>query len=105
MAFNCPNSDDFAEDFWNADTLDECHFSDALWGYTVRVFKEFRNRDEGRWTDPVFNRLITMGCEDWRKADTRGPQAILAMRYSVALASRLNQRIMRAEETVGVSDS
>ena len=85
---------------WREDDLGECHNEDALWGYMVRCWVEWQDRDRALWTDPVFNRLIYMGAVEWTRG---GRKPSPAVRFSTALASRLQQHIIRLETQVGVS--
>ena len=38
--------------------MDEVHYDDALWAYTIRAFEEWKNRDVNRWNDPIIDRLF-----------------------------------------------
>ena len=80
-------------------------YDDALWAYTVRAFEEWRNRDVRRWNDPVFDRLMIMGAEDWMGENHRHAQSIQAMRYVMAMGSRLKQEDIRIEEKVHLHTS
>ena len=49
--------------------VDEVHYDDALWAYTICAFEEWKNRDVTRWNDPIIDRLFLMGCPDWTGVD------------------------------------
>src|SRR3979409_1610306 len=85
---------------WREDDLGECHNEDALWGFMVRCWEEWSGRDRAVWTDPVFNRLIYMGAIEWTRG---GRKPSPAAWFTTALASRLQQHIIRLETQVGVS--
>ena len=81
----------FSEERWINDILNECHFDDHLWGYTIRVVEELRTRDPVVFTDGVLYNLMRMGVMDWTGENARGNQSTQAMRLATALASRLIQ--------------
>ena len=84
-----PGEQHFNEDRWVNDILNECHFNDRLWGYTIRVVEELRTRDPAVFTDGVLFNLMRMGVMDWTGENNRGNQSTQAMRLATALASRL----------------
>ena len=104
VLYEVPTREEFDEQVWRNDALDECHQEDMLWGYVVRAFEEFRHRDVNVWTDPVYNQLILMGCVDWLGPNRPGDQAVKAIRFSTALGSRIFHRIVRLEDQVGFFD-
>ena len=61
-----PGEQRFDEECWADDILNECHFDDRLWGYTIRIVEEFRVRDPAVFTDGVLYNLMRMGAMDWR---------------------------------------
>ena len=86
-----PGEQCFSEECWINDILNECHFDDYLWGYTICVVKELRTRDPVVFTDGVLYNLMRMGVMDWTGENTRGNQSTQAMHLAAALASRLIQ--------------
>ena len=40
-----PGEQHFSEERWVNDILNECHFDDCLWGYTIHVVEELCTRD------------------------------------------------------------
>ena len=84
-----PGEQRFNEERWINDILNECHFDDCLWGYTIRVVEELRTRDLAVFTDGVLYNLMRMGVMDWTGENARGNQSTQAMRLATALASRL----------------
>ena len=69
--------------------LDDCHFDDAIWGYTVCAFDDWKNRDPSRWNNPVLDNLFIMGSLDWIGENHRYAQSIQSMRFALVLGSRL----------------
>ena len=86
-----PGEQRFSEECWVNDILNECHFDDCLWGYTIRVVKELRTRDPAVFTDGVLYNLMRMGVMDWTGENARGNQSTQAMRLATTLASCLIQ--------------
>ena len=71
------------------DILNECHFDDRLWGYTIHVVEELHTCDLVVFTDGVLYNLMQMGVMDWTGVNARGNQSTQAMCLATALASRL----------------
>ena len=80
--------------------MDDCHFDDAIWGYTVRAFDDWQNWDPSQWNDPVFDNLVIMGSWDWIRENHRFQQSIQSMRFTLVLGSRLKMELMRLEDLV-----
>ena len=97
-----PGEQRFDEERWANDILNECHFDDRLWGYTIRVVEELRTRDPAVFTNGVLFNLMQMGVNDWVGENSRGNQSTQAMRLATALASHMI-RITNADRT-NVSD-
>ena len=60
-----PGEQCFNKECWVNDILNECHFDDRLWGYTIHIVKELRIRDPAVFTDGVLYNLMRMGVMDW----------------------------------------
>ena len=60
-----PGEQRFDEECWANDILNECHFDDHLWGYTIWVVEELRTRDPAVFTDGVLFNLTWMGVNNW----------------------------------------
>ena len=90
----------FDIDAWKNETFDDLHYDNALWAYTIRAFEEWRNCNIRRWNNPVFNRLMIMGSEDWMGENHWHAQSIQAMRFVMVMGSRLKQEDIRIEEKV-----
>ena len=84
-----PGEQRFSEEHWINDILNECHFDDHLWGYTIRVVEELRTRDLVVFTNGVLYNLMRMGVMDWTGENAWGNQSTQAMRLATALASCL----------------
>ena len=84
-----PGEQQFNEERWVNDILNECYFDDRLWGYTIHVVEELRTRDPAVFTDGVLFNLMRMGVMDWTGENSRGNQSTQAMRLATALASCL----------------
>ena len=82
-----PGEQRFDEECWGYDILNECHFNDRLWGYTIQVIEELRTRNPVVFTDGVLFNLMQMGVNDWIGENSRGNQSTQAMRLATALAS------------------
>ena len=52
-----PGEQCFNEEHWVNDILNECHFDDLLWGYTIHVVEELRTCDLAVFTDGVLYNL------------------------------------------------
>ena len=99
-----PNSEDPERlKVWNEDPLDEVHYDDALWAYTIRAFEEWKNRDVARWNDPIIDRLFLMGCPDWTGVDNRTVAGIQTMRFGTVVLSRVIPLIHALEDKVRLS--
>ena len=61
--------------------LDDCHFDDAIWGYTVCAFDDWKNWDPSQWNDPVLDDLFIMGLLDWIGENHRYAQSILVRTF------------------------
>ena len=96
-----PNSEDPEQlRVWNEDPLDEIHYDDALWAYTIRAFEEWKNRDVTRWNDPIIDRLFLMGCLDWTGVDNRMVSGIQTMRFGMVVLSQVIPLIHALEDKV-----
>ena len=84
-----PGEQRFSKERWINNILNECHFDDCLWGYTIHVVEELRTCDPVVFTDGVLYNLMRMGVMDWTGENARGNQSTQAMRLATALASRL----------------
>ena len=84
-----PGEQRFSEECWINDILNECHFDDHLWGYTICVVEELHTRDPVVFTDGVLYNLMRMGVMDWTGENARGNQSTQAMCLATALASHL----------------
>ena len=85
---------------WRDDALIECHNDNALWGFVVRVYESVRVHTEGQWDDPVFLRLMQMGCLDWVQPDFRSNQLTQGICFTMVMGSRLYKRIRSMEQEV-----
>ena len=56
-----PGEQRFDEERWANDILNECHFNDRLWGYTIRVVEELHTCDPAVFTDRVLFNLMRLG--------------------------------------------
>ena len=70
---------------------------DALWGFVVRAYEGVRLHTENQWDDPVFLRLMQMGCLDWVQPDFHSNQLTQGIRFVTAMGSRLYERIRAME--------
>ena len=84
-----PGEQRFNEECWVNDILNECHFNDRLWGYTIRVVKELCTCDPAVFIDGDLYNLMQMGVMDWTGENARGNQSTQAMCLATALASRI----------------
>ena len=73
---------------------------DALWGFVVRVYEGVRLHTENQWDDPVFLRLMQMGCLDWVQPDFHSNQLMQGIHFVTAMGSRLYKRIRAMEQEV-----
>ena len=55
----------FNEERWANDILNECHFNDRLWGYTIWVVEELHTHDPAVFTNGVLFNLMRMGVNNW----------------------------------------
>ena len=79
----------FSEECWVNDILNECHFDNRLWGYTIRIVEELHTCDLVVFTDGVLYNLMRMGVLDWTRENAQGNQSTQAMRLATALAGHL----------------
>ena len=86
-----PGEQHFSKERWVNDILNECHFDDHLWGYTILVVEELRTCDLAVFTNGVLYNLMQMGVMDWTGENARGNQSTQAMRLATTLVSRLIQ--------------
>ena len=100
MLYKCPAQEVFNIDAWWSTTLDNCHFDDAIWGYTIRAFNDWKNWDLSRWNDPVLDDLFIMGLLDWIGENHRYAQSIQSMRFTLVLGSQLKMELVRLEDLV-----
>ena len=84
-----PGEQHFSEECWINDILNECHFDNRLWGYTIRVVEELHTRDPVVFTNGVLYNLMQMGVMDWTGENAQGNQSTQAMRLATVLVSRL----------------
>ena len=84
-----PREQRFSKERWINDILNECHFDDYLWGYTIHVVEELRTRDPAVFTNGVLYNLMRMGVMHWTRENTQGNQSAQAMCLATMLASRL----------------
>ena len=85
---------------WRDNTLIECHNNDALWGFAVRVYEGVRLRTKNQWDNPVFLRLMQMGCLDWVQPDFCSNPSMQGIRFATEMGSRLYERIRAMEREV-----
>ena len=85
---------------WRDDALIECHNDDALWGFVVRAYETVRCCTEDQWDDPVFLRLMQMGCLDWVQPDFRSNPSTHGICFTMAMGSRSYERIRLIEREV-----
>ena len=85
---------------WNEDPLDEVHYNDALWVYTIHAFEEWKNRDITSWNDPIMDWLFLMGCPDWTGVDNCTVSGIQVMRFSMMVLLRVIPLIHALEDKV-----
>ena len=65
-----PGEQRFSEEHWINNILNECHFDDRLWGYTIHVVEELRTHDPVVFTNGVLYNLMRMGVMDWTGENT-----------------------------------
>ena len=82
-----PGEQRFNEEHWAKDILNECHYDDRLWGYTIRIVEELRVQDPAVFTDGVLYNLMCMGVMDWTGTNIQMNQSTQAMHLATALAS------------------
>ena len=80
--------------------MDEVHYNDALWVYTICAYEEWKNRDVTHWNDPIIDRLFLMGCPDWMGTDKRMITGIQVMRFGTVVLSRVIPLIHALEDKV-----
>ena len=96
-----PNSEDPERlKVWNEDPLDEVHYDDTLWAYTIRAFEEWKNRDVTHWNDPIIDRLFLMGCPDWTGVDNCTVLGIQTMRFGMVVLLQVILLIHALEDKV-----
>ena len=74
-----PGEQQFNEEHWAEDILDECFFDDSLWGYIVHMVEELCTWDPAFFTNGVLFNLMQMGTVDWWNKNNCGPQSTQAM--------------------------
>ena len=84
-----PGEQRFSKECWVNDILNECHFDNHLWGYTIRVVEELHTCDLVVFTDGVLYNLMQMGVMDWTGENAQGNQSTQAMHLATTLANRL----------------
>ena len=84
-----PGEQCFSKECWINDILNECHFDNRLWGYTIGVVEELCTRDLVVFTDGVLYNLMRMGVMDWTGENARGNQSTQAMHLATVLVSHL----------------
>ena len=82
---------------WRDNALIECHNDDALWGFVVRAYETVWCCTENQWDDPVFLRLMQMGCLDWVQPDFRSNPSTQGIQFVMAMGLRLYERIRLME--------
>ena len=96
-----PNSDNPEQlKTWNEDPLDEVHYNDALWAYTIRAFEEWKNRDVTRWNDPIIDQLFLMGCLDWTGTDNCMISGIQVTQFGMVVLLQVIPLIHALEDKV-----
>jgi hypothetical protein len=85
---------------WDEDPLDEVHYDDALWAYTIKAFEDWKARDVDHWNDPIIDRLFLMGGPDWHHPDAQTNAGIQTMRFGLVVLSRLQKLIHQLEDKV-----
>ena len=86
-----PGEQRFDKERWANYILNECHYDDRLWGYTIRVVEELCTHDPVVFTDGVLFNLMLMGVNDWTGENVQGNQSTQAMRLATTLASCMIQ--------------
>ena len=84
-----PGEQRFNEEHWANNILNECHFDDCLWGYTICIMEELQTSDPSVFTDGVLYNLMWMGVMDWTRDNVRMNQSAQAMHLATALASQI----------------
>ena len=84
-----PGEQHFSKEHWVNDILNECHFDNCLWGYTICVVKELHTCNPAVFTDGVLFNLMQMGMNDWTGENSQGHQSTQAMRLATVLVSHL----------------
>ena len=82
---------------WRDDALIECHNNDALWGFVVQAYEGVQLRTKNQWDDPVFLRLMQMGCLDWVQPDFCSNPSMQGIHFATVMGSRLYERIRAME--------
>ena len=96
-----PNSEDPERlKVWNEDPLDEVHYDDALWVYTICAFEEWKNCDVTHWNNPIIDQLFLMGCPDWTGVDNHTVSGIQVMRFGTVVLSWVIPLIHALEDKV-----
>ena len=93
-----PGEQHFSEECWINDILNECHFDNRLWGYTIHIVEELCTHDPVVFTDGVLYNHMRMGVMDWTGENAQDNQSTQAMHLATTLASRLI-RITNADRT------
>ena len=99
-----PGQQQFDEDRWRDDTLEECHFDDRLWGWACRVSEELWIRGTNCPDDIVLHNLFQMVVHDWSGENHCNDQNIQAMCHSTVMASCLYQMVHQGELNVCVCE-
>ena len=86
-----PGEQQFNEEHWANGILNECHYDDCLWGYTICIIEELHTRDPAVFTDGVLYNLMRMGVNNWTGENAHGNQSTEAMCLATVLASQIIQ--------------
>ena len=98
-----PGEQWFNKEHWANDILNECHYDDCIWGYTICIVEELCTRGPAVFTNGVLFNLMRMGVNNWTKENAQGNQSTQAMRLVTALASWII-RITNTNQAKGVKD-
>ena len=82
-----PGEQWFNKERWANDILNECHYDDHLWGYTICVVEELHTHNPAIFTNGVLYNLMWMGVMDWDRENAWMNQSTQAMCLATALAS------------------
>ena len=86
-----PGEQRFNKEHWAEDILNECHFDNCLWGFTIWIGEELRTCDPAVFTNRVLYNLMQMGVTNQTGENTQMNQSTQAMHLATALASQIIQ--------------